>query len=69
MSPYSGFNNVPLLTHTASSTNDPATAVQTFTFNYRTLDPAPATGTITPYRVGNFVGNYWRMQLAARVSF
>ena len=68
VSPYSGFNNVPLLTHTASSTNDPATAVQTFTLNYRTLDPNK-TGTITPYRVGNFPGNYWRMQLAARVSF
>ncbi|HUQ47013.1 MAG TPA: carboxypeptidase regulatory-like domain-containing protein [Gemmatimonadaceae bacterium] len=68
VSPYSSFNNVPLLTHTASSTNDPATAVQTFTLNYRTLDP-DKTGTVTPYRVGNFVGNYWRMQLAARVSF
>ena len=68
VSPYSSFNNIPLLTHTASSTNDPATAVQTFTLNYRTLDP-DKTGTITPYRVGNFVSNYWRMQLAARVSF
>jgi outer membrane receptor protein involved in Fe transport len=68
VSPYSSFNNIPLLTHTASSTSDPATAVQTFTFNYRTLDPNK-TGTITPYQVGNFVSNYWRMQLAARVSF
>ncbi|MEO5588243.1 MAG: hypothetical protein ABIS03_01565, partial [Gemmatimonadaceae bacterium] len=68
VSPYSGFNNVPLLTHTASSTNDPATAVQTFTFNYRTLDPGK-TGNIDPYRIGNFVSNYWRMQLSARVSF
>jgi hypothetical protein len=68
VSPYSSFNNIPLLTHTASSTSDPATAVQTFTFNYRTLDPTKS-GTITPYQVGNFVANYWRMQLSARVSF
>jgi hypothetical protein len=68
VSPYSSFNNIPLLTHTASSTNDPATAVQTFTFNYRTLDP-DKTGKLDPYRVGNFVSNYWRMQLSARVSF
>jgi outer membrane receptor protein involved in Fe transport len=68
VSPYSSFNNIPLLTHTASSTSDPATAVQTFTFNYRTLDPTK-TGTIKPYQVGNFVSNYYRMQLSARVSF
>jgi hypothetical protein len=68
VSPYGSFNNVTLLTHTASSTNDPATAVPTVTFNYRTLDP-DKTGTIDPYRVGNFVSNYWRMQLSARVSF
>jgi hypothetical protein len=68
VSPYTSFNNIPLLTHTASSTNDPATAVQTFTFNYRTLDPKK-TGKLDPYQVGNFVSNYWRMQLSARVSF
>jgi outer membrane receptor for ferrienterochelin and colicin len=68
VSPYSSFNNIPLLTHTASSSVDPATAVPTVTFNYRTLDP-DKTGTLDPYRIGNFVANYWRMQLSARVSF
>ncbi|MEJ7759060.1 MAG: TonB-dependent receptor [Gemmatimonadaceae bacterium] len=68
VSPISGFNNISLLTHTASSTAVPATAVPTVTFNYRTLDP-DKTGTIDPYRVGNFTSNYWRMQLSARVSF
>ena len=68
VSPYTSFNNIPLLTHTASTSADPATAVPTFTFNYRTLDP-DKTGKLDPYRVGNFVSNYWRMQLSARVSF
>ncbi len=68
VSPYSSFNNIPLLTHTASSSVDPSAAVPTVTFNYRTLDPNK-TGNIDPYRVGNFVSNYWRMQLSARVSF
>jgi outer membrane receptor protein involved in Fe transport len=68
VSPYGSFNNLTLLTHTASTSTDPAVAVPTVTFNYRTLDPEK-TGTIDPYRVGNFVSNYWRMQLAARVSF
>jgi hypothetical protein len=68
VSPYSGNSNVPLLTHTAMSSTDPKTAVPTVTFNYRTLDPNK-TGTLEEYQVGNFVSNYWRMQLSARVSF
>jgi hypothetical protein len=68
VSPYGTFNNLTLLSQTAASTADPATAVPTVTFNYRTLDPKK-TGKIDPYQVGNFVSNYWRMQLSARVSF
>ncbi len=68
VSPYGSFNNLTLLSETATSSTDPATAVPTVTFNYRTLDP-DKTGTLSPYRVGNFVSNYWRMQLSARVSF
>ncbi|MEO8193374.1 MAG: TonB-dependent receptor [Gemmatimonadales bacterium] len=68
VSPYSGNSNVPLLTHTAMSATDPAVAVPTVTFNYRTLDQTK-TGTLREYQVGNFVSNYWRMQLSARVSF
>ena len=68
VSPYSSFNNISLLTHTSSTSTDPATAVPTVTFNYRTLDP-DKTGEIDPYRVGNFVANYYRMQLSARISF
>jgi len=68
VSSYSSNSNVPLLTHTAMSSTDPKTAVPTVTFNYRTLDPNK-TGTIDEYQVGNFVSNYWRMQLSARVSF
>lgn len=68
VSPYSSFNNISLLTQTAMTSTDPATAVPTVTFNYRTLDP-DKTGTLDPYRVGNFVSNYYRMQLSARVSF
>jgi hypothetical protein len=68
VSPFSNFNNIPLLSHVSSTTNAPATAVPTVQLNYRTLDPTK-TGTIRPYQVGNFTGNYWRMQLSARVSF
>jgi len=68
VNPISGFNNISLLTHTASSTTDPTTAVPTVNFNYRTFDPAKA-GVIEPYQVGNFTSNYWRMQLSARVTF
>ncbi len=68
VNPISGFNNISLLTHTASSSADPSAAVPTVNFNFRTFDP-DKTGTLTEYRVGNFVRNYWRMQLSARVSF
>lgn len=68
VSPITGNSNVPLLTHTAWSSTDLATAVPTVQFNYRPLDP-DRTGKIDAYRVGNFVSNYWRMQLSARVSF
>jgi hypothetical protein len=68
VSPITGNSNVPLLTQTASSSADFATAVPVVQFNYRPLDPNK-TGTIEPYQVGNFVSNYWRMQLSARVSF
>lgn len=66
--PISTFNNISLLTHTASSSADPAAAVPTVNFNYRLFDPAKS-GDIAEYQVGNIVGNYWRMQLSARVSF
>jgi hypothetical protein len=65
VSPITGNSNVPLLTQTAHNTT---TQVPTVQFNYRPLDPNK-TGTITPYQVGNFVSNYWRMQLSARVAF
>ena len=68
VSPYTSFNNISLLNVTGQSSTDPKTAVPTVTFNYRTLDPKK-TGKIDPYQVGNFVSNYWRMQLSARVSF
>jgi hypothetical protein len=68
VSPYTSFNNISLLNVVSMSSTDPATAVPTVTFNYRTLDPNK-TGKIDPYQVGNFVSNYWRMQLSARVSF
>ena len=68
VNPISTFNNISLLTHTANSTADVTTAVPTVNFNYRTFDQAK-TGKIIPYQVGNFTGNYWRMQLSARVSF
>ena len=65
VSPYSSRNNIPLLTHTAMN---PTTSVPTVTFNYRTIDP-DKDGKVDPYLLGNFVSNYWRMQLSARVSF
>jgi outer membrane receptor for ferrienterochelin and colicin len=68
VSPYTNFNNITLLNVTGQSSTDPKTAVPSVTFNYRTLDPNK-TGKLDPYRVGNFVSNYWRMQLSARVSF
>ncbi len=68
VSPYTSRNNIPVLTHTAQSSADAATAVSTVTFNYRTIDP-DKDGKVEPYLLGNFVSNYWRMQLSARVSF
>ena len=68
VSPYSSNSNIPLLTHTGMSTADRTTAVPIVTFNYRTLDQQK-TGTLDEYQLGNFVSNYWRMQLSARVSF
>ena len=68
VSPLSANNNIPLLTHTASSSADATTAVPIVTYNFLTLDPNK-TGTPQPYQVGNFTTNYWRMQLSARYSF
>jgi outer membrane receptor for ferrienterochelin and colicin len=68
VNPISTFNNISLLTHTASSSTNPADAVPTVNFNFRTFDP-DKDGTLEEYQVGNFVGNYWRMQLSARISF
>ena len=68
VNPVSTFNNISLLTHTGSSSADPSVAVPTVNFNYRTFDP-DKDGALEEYRVGNFVSNYWRMQLSARISF
>ena len=68
VNPLSANNNIPLLTHTGSSSADATTAVPIVTYNFLTLDPTNS-GTPQPYQVGNFTTNYWRMQLSARVSF
>jgi outer membrane receptor for ferrienterochelin and colicin len=68
VSPLSGNSNIPLLTHTASSSADAKTAVPVVQYNFLTLDPT-RSGTPDPYQVGNFTSNYWRMQLSARYSF
>jgi hypothetical protein len=68
ISPISSFNNIPLLTHVGMSTAVPATAVPIVTYNPFNLD-AQQTGTPDEYRVGNFVSNYYRLQLSARYSF
>ena len=68
VSPLGGFNNLTLLSVTSMSSTNPATAVPTVQFNYRLMDP-DKDGKLEPYRVGDFVSNYWRMQLSARVSF
>jgi hypothetical protein len=68
VSPLGGFNNLTLLSVTSMSSTDPAVAVPTVQFNYRLMDP-DKKGKLEPYRVGDFVSNYWRMQLSARVSF
>jgi hypothetical protein len=68
VSPLSGNANIPLLTHTASSSADITTAVPIVQYNFTTLDPAKS-GFPEPYQVGNFTSNYWRMQLSARYTF
>lgn len=68
VSPYSGNNNIPLVSVTGMSSADRANAVPIVTYNFLTVDPN-RTGTPQPYTVGNFTSNYWRMQLAARYSF
>ncbi len=68
--PITSNNNIPLLTVTAMSSADPATAVPTVQYNYTVLDPANTNGlTPQPYQVGNFTSNYWRWQISGRVSF
>jgi hypothetical protein len=70
VSPLSANNNIPLLTHVASSSADAATAVPIVTYNYITLDPANTQGLQPqPYQVGAFTTNYWRWQISARYSF
>lgn len=66
--PISGNSNIPLLTQTGMNGTDPKTAVPIVQFNYRVLDPTKS-GKIEPNQIANIAGNYWRMQLSARVSF
>ena len=67
VSPFTNFNNIPLVTHVGMSTADPATAVPIVQYNIKTLDP---TGTgIVEYRPGDFISNYYRTQLSFRYSF
>jgi hypothetical protein len=68
VSPFSGNSNIPLLAHTGMSSTNPQTAVPIVQFNYRSLEEERG-GPLSEYLVGNFVSNYWRMQLSARVSF
>lgn len=68
VNPLSGFNNISLLTRTGASSADPATAVPIVTYNALTFDPT-RSGQPQAYQAGNFVSNFWRMQLAARYSF
>ncbi|HEY6088153.1 MAG TPA: carboxypeptidase regulatory-like domain-containing protein [Gemmatimonadaceae bacterium] len=68
VSPFSSFNNVPLVTHVGMTTTNPATAVPIVTYNIRTLDPQNS-GIIQEYQPGDFASNYWRMQLSFRYSF
>lgn len=60
ISPLSGNSNVPLVTHVGYSTAVPTTAVPIVTFT------PPVGG---EYTNGNFVGNFWRTQMAVRYSF
>jgi len=68
VNPITGNNNIPLLTAVAQSSADATTAVPIVTYNPLVFDPN-STGTPNAYQVGNFTGNYWRMQLSARYSF
>ncbi len=68
VSPFSSFNNIPLVTHVGMSTAVPGTAVPIVQYNIRTLDPT-GTGFIQEYRPGDFASNYWRSQLSFRYSF
>lgn len=68
VSPLSGFNNIPLVTHVGMSTAVPATAVPIVQYNIKTLDPT-GTGRPVEYQPGDFVSNYYRTQLSFRYSF
>ena len=68
VSPFSSNSNIPVLAHTGMTSTDPKTAIPIVQFNYRSLEETK-NGPISEYLVGNFVSNYWRMQLSARVSF
>ena len=68
VSPITGFNNIPLVTHVGMSSTSPATAVPIVTYNIRTLDP-DGSGVPQEYRAGDFASNYWRTQLSFRYSF
>jgi hypothetical protein len=71
--PATTFNNVPLVTHQAMSTADPATAVPVVEFNPFTYFPswsAVDPGGAQEYRAStNFTGNFYRIQLGLRYSF
>ncbi len=66
VSPFSSFNNIPLLTHVGQSSTSPATAVPIVQYNVRTL---VKDGLIQEYQAGDFASNYWRTQLSFRYSF
>jgi outer membrane receptor for ferrienterochelin and colicin len=68
VSPFSNFNNIPLVTHVGMSTTNPATAVPIVQYNIRTLDPT-GTGVPVEYQPADIVSNYWRSQLSFRYSF
>jgi hypothetical protein len=68
VSPFSNFNNIPLVTHVGMSTTNPATAVPIVQYNIRTLDPT-GTGVPVEYQAADIVSNYWRSQLSFRYSF
>ncbi|HXG69292.1 MAG TPA: TonB-dependent receptor [Gemmatimonadaceae bacterium] len=68
VSPFSGFNNIPLVTHVGQSSADRFTSVPIVQYNITTLDPQ-RTGTPSEYRAGEFAANFWRSQLSFRYSF